>query len=403
VGNFSLAAHLFARERGDEILSTGRNADLYGGFFVDTEATAVGSTVQVTHNHHGGVVENHFTFGLEWLDGATDALGYFTPPEDPGRVNRSDPDSSNTTGRRTIGVFVQDQWRPLRRWSFNLGLRLDDDRVDFTDALDPANTDSRTFSELSVRAGANWDPTERYGLYASYGEGFLPPTAEELFAFPLFFSNPDLQPEDSRNYEVGFRGRWTPGLSLDLALFRIDTDDEIVFVPDPDQPFTGSNENVGETRREGVEAALRGGISPRLGFFVNATLTNAEFAAGPNKGNEVPLVPRERLAAGVSWELPASLALVAQGLYVGRQVLDSDNGNTQPKLPAYTVVDARLLWSIGLGAPKGEKTEDPGLRLFVEARNLLNEKYATRGIYVAEIFLTPAPGRRYLAGAEWRF
>ena len=58
---------------------------------------------------------------------------------------------------------------------------------------------------------------------------------EELFSFPLFGSNPELKPQDSRSLELGFRGRWTRGTSLDVALFQIDTEDEIVF--DPDSPL----------------------------------------------------------------------------------------------------------------------------------------------------------------------
>ena len=47
--------------------------------------------------------------------------------------------------------------------------------------------------------------------------------------------------------------------------------------------------------------------------------------------------------------------------------------------------------------------------LFVAAENLFDELYATRGInafdfttFTQEDFVTPAPGRRYLAGVTWR-
>jgi outer membrane receptor protein involved in Fe transport len=47
--------------------------------------------------------------------------------------------------------------------------------------------------------------------------------------------------------------------------------------------------------------------------------------------------------------------------------------------------------------------------VFAEARNLLDEEYATRGIFAFDFstftsaaFVTPAPGRRYLAGVTWR-
>ena len=63
----------------------------------------------------------------------------------------------------------------------------------------------------------------------------------------------------------------------------------------------------------------------------------------------------------------------------------------------------------GAGVPAtGGGTAGPVL--FVEARNLLDESYESRGIYAFdfaagrnEVFLTPAPGRNLLAGLEWAF
>jgi len=46
---------------------------------------------------------------------------------------------------------------------------------------------------------------------------------------------------------------------------------------------------------------------------------------------------------------------------------------------------------------------------FASVTNLFDRTYATRGIYafdfssgLNETFVTPAPGRRYLAGVSWR-
>ena len=59
--------------------------------------------------------------------------------------------------------------------------------------------------------------------------------------------------------------------------------------------------------------------------------------------------------------------------------------------------------SPGPGASKG-------VTLFVEARNLFDLRYATRGIYVFDfgtaenvVYVTPSPERRWLAGVEWQF
>jgi iron complex outermembrane receptor protein len=405
----TVAANLFARHRETESLSTGRAASVLGGFALDSDASFWGSTVQITYRHRERNPVNLLTFGGEWLDGDTDSLGFFTPAGDPGAIPPS-PSTDTRSDRRTYGLFVQDTWTPARNWTLLAGARYDRDRVGMNESLpDPENDDSRRFSELSLRGGATWSFAPPLALYVSYGEGFLPPTSEALFAFPGYGSNPGLEPEDSRSFEVGLRGRWTNGLDLGAGWFRIDTEDEIVFDPDsdPDSPLGpwGANVNAGETRREGVEISLRGRVVKALAFHAKATFTDAEFTAGDHDGNDVPLVPRERFSLGIDLDLPAGLALHTDGVYVGEQVLDNDDANEQPKLDDYVVVNARLSWRLaGVTSPRN------GLRLFVESRNLLDEEYATRGIFAYDfstdrddVFLTPAPGRRYLFGAEWDF
>jgi iron complex outermembrane receptor protein len=416
----SIAANLFHRENDSEILSTGRAASLFGGFLLGSDTRVTGSTLQISHLISSGPRTNTLTFGAEWLDGRTDALGYSTPADDPGNANTSSPDSSNQADRRVFAFFVQDTWNPSPSWSLTAGARFDRDRIGYDETVpDPALEDSRSFSEVSLRAGVSWNPMERFGTYVSYGEAFLPPTVEQLFAFPLFGSNPDLDPQDSRSFEAGVRTRWTgPAAgSLQLSLFQIDTTDEIIFDPDSSLGPFGANINAGETRRRGIEAAVRTRGGRTVDAFANLSLTDAEFRKGDNRGRTVPLVPRERAAAGVNLALPAGLASRVEAVYVGDQVLDNDAANEQDRLGSYVTVNLRATWTRAFThrPPSGAAHtggEGRRLTLFAEARNLFDRAYSTRGIYAFnfdpssfenEVFLTPAPGRGYLAGAEWSF
>ena len=398
-GAFSIAANAMHRERDSAFLTTGRTAAMFGGFYADVDSAVSGATIQLTHNHRAAVVENHLTFGLEYLDGESDSTGVFTPPSDPAAIDLSAPSSRNTTDRRTAALFVQETWRPNARLRLSAGFRYDADRVGYTESLpDPSNAETKDFEELSLRAGVNWSASRRHVLYASYGEGFLPPTAEQLFAFPTFGSNRELEPEDSATYELGMTGRYGREAELRLAVLRVDTENEIVFDLD-----SLRNVNAGETRRDGFEAALRIRPSAKLGLFANLTLMNARFRGGANDGSEIPLVPAERLALGVDYEMPAGLSLRADLLHVGEQVLDGDEANRASRLDAYSVTDVRLVWT----AARNRGTRHGAMRglvIFAEARNVFDEQYATRGIFssfLGESFLTPAPGRNYLFGVAW--
>jgi hypothetical protein len=84
------------------------------------------------------------------------------------------------------------------------------------------------------------------------------------------------------------------------------------------------------------------------------------------------------------------------GLYVGDQVLDNDAANAQAGARAYTVVNARLSWERALSRAPASRAGR--IALFAEARNALDEIYATRGIFAFDFttftdatFVTPAP------------
>jgi outer membrane receptor protein involved in Fe transport len=408
----SISANLFARERDDETLTTGRAAPAFGGFATATATSVLGATVQLGYERdRDGQSPSRWTAGVEWLDGSTDADGISTSPADPGTVDPSGLFSDNTADRETLGVYLNNIWHPAADWTVLAGARWDDDSVGYDERFpDAGNDDHRGFSELSLRAGVTWAATDSSAIYLSYGEAFLPPAAEDLFSFPGFGSNPGLDPEDSRTWEAGYRHRFG-GVDLDAALFRISSENEILFDPDSDLGMFGANVNGGETRRQGLELALRGRPARRLRPFATLTLQDAELRSGENFGNRLPLVPEERLTAGLDVDVTAGLALRAEGLHVGDQVLVNDEANQQQELDAYEVVNLRATWRPGAGAATaGGGRRGRGLLVFAEVRNAFDEEYATRGIhafdfstFVFDVFVTPAPGRRFLGGVGWEF
>ena len=403
---FSLAATLAYRSSVAQTLSTGRAAATYGGFFLDSDGGTWSGVAQAAREFGSAHGSHLLAFGVEASDGSTDSTGYFTSPTDPGSYDPSAPSSRNDAGASNEGLFAQDTWTITPRWGITMGFRADRNRASYVESVPATTNGSKTFSEISLHAGATMHASDTIDLYASYGDGFLPPTPEQLYAFPFFGSNPALEPEDARAYEFGLRGHGRLG-SLDAALFWTDTANEIVYDPTPTatDPF-GRNVNAGTTRRRGVELSARGRLGRGVSAFTNVTYTDSIFTTGADDGNEVPLVPNWRLAAGIDASLPRGFAVRADALYVGSQVLDNDPANSQQRLAAYTVVNLRLGWERGLG---GAAARRGTLGLFVAAENLFDERYATRGIYAFDFstftpadFVTPAPGRRYLAGLTWR-
>jgi vitamin B12 transporter len=87
-------------------------------------------------------------------------------------------------------------------------------------------------------------------LTLAAGTGFRAPDATDLYSF--FGGNPDLDPEESTSYEIGFRRPIGERQSFSVAAFRNDIDNLITFVPTG--PVTGENRNFDQARIDGVEA-----------------------------------------------------------------------------------------------------------------------------------------------------
>ena len=161
----------------------------------------------------------------------------------------------------------------------------------------------------------------------------------------------------SRHLEAGLK--WVParGARVDLAAFRIDTQDEIVSVLS-----TGGRTayaNATQTRREGLELALRRDWSAHWRGLASASVMRATydqaFGAVP-AGNRLPGVPARQAFASLQWSQggfsagasrPAQGAEVALDL-VARSRLWANDANTA-SAAGYGLLNLRLRqrWQAG--------------------------------------------------------
>lgn len=150
--------------------------------------------------------------------------------------------------------------------------------------------------------GIGWDDHDNFGsettwnaeygldlwrdgeLLAGAGSGFRAPNAFERFAG--FGGNPDLQPESSRNYELGLRQRLGAYQLIDLRVFRTDTDDLIAFID-------AQNQNVPSYRNEGID------LSYRLETLHWSLVLTGLLQDPVNRDTDQPLQRRARRTAGL--------------------------------------------------------------------------------------------------------
>ena len=87
-------------------------------------------------------------------------------------------------------------------------------------------------------------------LLLSYSEGFRAPTFNDLYYPDTQYSNPNLQPETSKSYELQWRSQLTDSTRLEASLYRTDLSDAIIL-------DAGKPQNVASARINGFEAALK--------------------------------------------------------------------------------------------------------------------------------------------------
>ncbi|WP_296259350.1 MULTISPECIES: TonB-dependent receptor [unclassified Pseudomonas] len=135
----------------------------------------------------------------------------------------------------TYALFAQDQIK-WGDWTFTPGAR-----YDYT-TLDPHATEAflravrltnaaefddkeKKWHRLSPKLGVTYAINDAYTWYGQYAEGFRTPSAKALYgrfenrtAGYIVEPNPNLEPEKSRSFETGLRGRFDAG-SFDVAVF----------------------------------------------------------------------------------------------------------------------------------------------------------------------------------------
>jgi iron complex outermembrane receptor protein len=257
------------------------------------------------------------------------------------------------------------------RMTLSAGFRYDYIRIPFENQLDPSADTTNSFHRLSPRGGVSVELGTGASAYGSIGRSFRAPAvlelacADETAACPLPFAlgdDPPLDPVISTTYETGAQLVRGPAI-LTASVYRTDVRDDISFIQSADAVFEGFFDNIGDTRREGVELGVQVLPSEAVSLYANYAFTRAtyrdpaeifslraedDFAgsplAGPNAvevGDRLPLVPGHQVKAGGLVQLPAGVALGLDLRYTGRQWLRGDEANETEPLGGYFTASVR--------------------------------------------------------------
>jgi outer membrane receptor protein involved in Fe transport len=302
------------------------------------------------------------------------------------------------TTNQYFGVYALDTFDVTNALSITGGGRFNNARISLEDQIGSSLDGNDTYTRFNPIIGATYKINSGLTAYAGYSEANRAPTPLELGcadpAHPCIIasflvSDPPLKQVVSRTYEAGLRGTKDMNIGTfewKLGGFRATNSDDILAIPSPVLQGFGYFQNVGSTRRQGIEAeaSLK---NDRLQLYASYTLVDARFLdalqVGSNSpfaddngnvqilpGNVIPAIPRNRVKAGIDYAVNDAFKVGGDLLYTSSQYFVGDESNQAQQLPSYTVVNLHTSYQIN-------KT----FQIYARADNIFDNRYATYGTF----------------------
>ncbi len=376
-----------------------------------TRSTTTGATLQATNTDQLFGHNNQFMVGTSFDSGVTrfgasaelgtigpnyvvSGSGIFLGPS--GSPISIGPVSLRATNRYS-GLYAQDTFDVTDAFSISGGGRFNYASINLEDQIGTALNGSHTFSRFNPMIGGTYKIMPELTAYAGYSEANRAPTPLELAcadpARPcligaFLIADPPLKQVVSRTVEIGLRG--TKELNIGtlgwkVGAFRATNADDILAIPSPELQGFGYFQNVGRTRRQGIEAQVNL-TSKTLQLYASYALVDARFLdtlqVGSNSpfavddvvqilpGNRIPAIPRNRVKFGIDYSVTDAFKVGGDALFVSNQFFVGDESNQAPRLPSYAVFNLHTSYQI-----------NQTFQIYGRVDNIFDNRYATYGTF----------------------
>ncbi len=367
------------------------------GAVVDQDFGYEGLGVRWTHTLSDGDRPLNFSAGVDYDRMAQHRKGYLNNNGIQGTLKR---DEKNTVTNSDL--YGQFEWKFAPRWSTTAGLRYSNVRFNSNDYFVSNGNDSGavSYAKTTPVAGVLFNLAQSWNVYANIGRGFETPTLIELaYRNTGTGLNFALQPSTSLSREIGVKGKLGKAARVNLTLFQVNTDNEIVV--DTSVGGRTTYKNAPKTDRKGIELSVESYLGAGFEAALAYTWLNAGFsqpftsgtpAVSVASGNRLPGVPLYTIYGEVVWRHATS------GFHAAAEVRSSGkvyvNDQNSAFADPYTIGNMRAGFEQRSG--KWRVTE------FARIDNITNRQYVG-SVIVADSnlrFYEPSPTRNYLVGVN---
>lgn len=291
-----------------------------------------------------------------------------------------------------VAIYVSDEIKLLnQRLTITPGIRYENVDMTFQDLRANTETDNSLTEALpgltvGYQVGGNWL------LYSNAQRSLRVPQ------IAVIRGTGEEGAELAWNYEAGVRYTLDTSASLNVSLYRIDFEDQLLY-NSSEQSF----DNVGETRHQGIE--VEGTFTPEslsnLTLHAAYNYLDSEQREGVNAGKELPYASKHQIQWDASYAF-GSVDTTLSGFYYSSAFSDQANteeendAGTTGELPSYTV------WNLQISKTT-EFNHGNSLYTALSVNNLFDKEYFFRGIDVSPAGRYPAPSRSVSVEVKYTF
>ncbi|RPE29717.1 outer membrane receptor for ferrienterochelin and colicins [Acinetobacter sp. BIGb0102] len=301
-----------------------------------------------------------------------------------------------TFKKDSFSVYAEDEWRILDKLGFTFGGRYEDH--------------SGFGGQFSPRAYLVWNANDELTFKGGVSTGYKAPSAKDLHNGVISVGNqggtfnvgsPNLKPEESTNYELGFNYN-NGNLDLTTTAFFNKIKNLITEGPELLNCFSATNPNqlgcvsygshitqdtfsqkinADEAETKGVELSLKYSIIPEWDIKAAYTYMESEITKGKNKGSYLSNVPKNAFNMTSTFHINDAFDVWLQHEYKS----DRKRYNTEQ-----TAGDAAIIYNATNNKLKGYNLFNLGasysvndqLRFNGSVNNLLDKDFSSNGSYI---------------------
>ena len=319
----------------------------------------------------------------------------------------------NTFDKNSWSIYAEDEWRLTESLGLTFGGRYEDH--------------SGFGGHFSPRAYLVWNTNDILTIKGGVSTGYKAPTPKDLEnglvdmsgqGSTYIFGNPDLKPETSTNYELGFNLQPTDQINFTATGFYNQIEDAIISNDLSGQaicPVADCSQDINaqEAKVYGVETSLQYNVLPEWDIKASYTYTKSEVTDGENEGLYYNNNPRDAFNLTSTWHVNPDLDLWLQHEYKSSRTRFTSTPTSGDNLEIYKMYGNQFagynLFNFG-----ASYTMNDQVRVNMAVNNLLDKdftenttlndvtgyKYLSTGRSTTGTYL---PGRNYWLSISYDF